>query len=251
MGTQARSALAAPAPPAQPNQSLADGLACLQALAVSGQSVGGRELARRLGRNPMRVNRLLKTLAFLGLARQTPDRRYTVGPGMHVLSVQSLFASGLLRRAFKPVQSLPWQRHAVALGVLWRDQVCYLFHAAPGQPLTSALGGHPLYPATQSSIGMVLLAHQSNAQLRDLFGDRPIPGYPGGLPSLRRELKRIREGGHAYVVQRQTPYTASVAVPIGAPPYGGLALSQNITPQKAKRWLPALRDAADRIDADE
>jgi DNA-binding IclR family transcriptional regulator len=238
------------APPAQPNQGLIDGLAVLQALATSGP-VGGRELARTLGWNPMRVNRLLKTLAYVGLARQTPDRRYTVGPGMHVLSVQSLSASGLLRRAVEPVQSLPWREHGIALGVLWRDQVCYLFHAPPGEPLTSALGAHPLYPATQSSIGMALLAHQTDAQLRELFDGRPVPGHPRGLAALGRELRKVREAGHAYVVQRSEPYTASVAVPIGSPPYAGLALSHGMTADEARRWLPALHDAARRIAGDE
>ena len=82
---------------AQPNQSLIDGIAVLQALAVSPDPVGGRELARRLGFEPTRVNRLLKTLAYLNIARQTADRRYAPGPGMTVLAAQSLFASQFIQ----------------------------------------------------------------------------------------------------------------------------------------------------------
>ena len=84
---------------AQPNQSLIDGIATLQALAMSPEPIGSRELARQLGIDSTKVNRLLKTLAYLGIARQTANRKYTAGPGMHVLAAQSLFASGLIRRA--------------------------------------------------------------------------------------------------------------------------------------------------------
>ena len=86
---------------AQPNKSLIDGITTLQALATSPDPVGCRELARRLDIDPIKVNRLLKTLAYLGIARQTADRKYTAGPGMHVLAAQSLFASGLIRRALR------------------------------------------------------------------------------------------------------------------------------------------------------
>src|SRR3954470_11988766 len=92
--------------PAQPNQSLIDGLSVLQALAVSNEPVGGRALARQLGLEPTRVNRLLKTLAHLGMARQDPDRKYLPGPAMHVLSALSLFGSGLIRRGIAPLESL-------------------------------------------------------------------------------------------------------------------------------------------------
>jgi len=54
--------------PAQPNLSLINGLTCLQELIASPSLVGSRELARRLGLEPTRVNRLLGTLAQLGLA---------------------------------------------------------------------------------------------------------------------------------------------------------------------------------------
>src|SRR5262245_29763060 len=92
--------------PAQPNQSLIDGLACLQALASSSEAVGNRELARALGLEPTRVNRLLKTLAHLGLAEQDAQRRYRPGPAIHVLAAQSLFGSKLIRRAIGPLEEL-------------------------------------------------------------------------------------------------------------------------------------------------
>ncbi len=229
--------------PAQPNQSLLDGLAVLQALASSAVPMGGRELARQLGWNPMRVNRLLKTLAFAGMARQTPDRRYVAGPAMHVLSVQSLFASGLLRRSIEPVEKLPRATHSVALGVLWQDQVCYLFHAGPGQPLTAALGSHVLYPATQSSIGMMLLSQLSNEALASLFADRPTPGYPN-LRLLARKLAEIRGLGYAFI--QQTTTQASLAVPIGQPSYAALALT-NVVEKQVPSLVAELKNAAAAI----
>jgi DNA-binding IclR family transcriptional regulator len=229
-----------PALPAQPNQSLLDGLAILQALAASEEPVGGRELARQLGWNPMRINRLLKTLAFAGMARQTPDRRYVAGPAMHVLSVQALVSGGLLRRSIAPVEQLPRQKHSVALGVLWQDRVCYLFHAGPGQSLSSALGAHDLYPATQSSIGMVLLAQLRDEAVAALFATRPTPGYDG-INALHRRLAEIRKLGYAFI--EQGPRQASVAVAIGEPAYAGLALA-NVTEKQVPGLVAQLREAA-------
>src|SRR6476661_1752039 len=83
----------------QPNRSLIDGILTLQALATSAEPVGCRELARRLDMDVTKTNRLLKTLAYLGIARQVANRKYTAGAGMHVLAAQSLFASGLIRRS--------------------------------------------------------------------------------------------------------------------------------------------------------
>src|SRR3569623_3112126 len=87
-----------PKPNAQPNQSLIDGITTLQALATSPEPGGCRELARRLHADPTKINRLLKTLAYLGIARQPANRKYTAGPVMHVLAAPSLFASRLNRR---------------------------------------------------------------------------------------------------------------------------------------------------------
>ena len=177
---------------AQPNKSLIDGIATLQALATSPDPVGCRELARRLNIDSVKVNRLLKTLAYLGIARQTADRKYTAGPGMHVLAAQSLFASGLIRNALPVLESLRRFGHTVALGVLWQDNVSYSFHAPPGIEASRGLGRIGLLPATTSGIGVVLLSEHEDDDVRELYRDRDIPMFPEGIDQLLAKLAEVR-----------------------------------------------------------
>jgi DNA-binding IclR family transcriptional regulator len=228
-----------------------DGIACLQALASAERAAGVRALSRELGLEPTRVHRLLKTLAHLGLARQTPQRRYAVGPAIHVLAAQTLFASGLVRGAAGPLRRLGRQRLTVALGVRWRDQVSYLYHAPPGTGTARALGRVGLFPATRSAIGMVLLAGEPWEQVRLLFPRRGgnIPGYPRGLPSLRRELDRIAARGYARVYPGADRAIESLAVPVGEPAFAAVAYSGNLRGRNEAHLVAALRQAAGEIAA--
>lgn len=234
--------------PAQPNQSLIDGLACLQAIATASEAVGSRELARRLGLEPTRVNRLIKTLAHLGLTAQTEARKYTVGPAIHVLAAQTLFASGLLRRALPVLRGLQSTRCWVALGVLWQDQVSYLCHADPLRPVEEGIGRISLYPATQSSIGMALLAAQPEAAVRQLYRNRDIPRFGRNLPALLRRVREIREKGYALVSDH---VDASLAVPIGKAPTAALALSGHRVASDQESCLVELQKVAERLAAEE
>ena len=217
--------------PAQPNQGLIDGLAVLQAVTGAGAPVGGRDLARQLGIEPTRVHRLLKTLAGLGLTSQTPNRRYTVGPGVHVLAAQALYGSGLLRRAVPILQGLHDSGHTVALGVLWRQQVCYLYHGRSGLAPTDCIGTTGLYPAAQSGIGHVLLAE--------------LPGDPA--PELAGQLAAVRHRGWALVERTADPLSATLAVPVGQPAYAALAFAGEIRATDLPRLLPRLQAAARQI----
>ena len=233
--------------PAQPNQSLIDGLTVLQALAVSTEPVGGRALARQLGLEATRVNRLLKTLAYLGMARQTPNRKYLPGPAMHVLSAQSLFGSGLIRRALPVLEALQETGKVVALGVLWRDHVSYLYHWEPGVSAASALGRMNLYPASQSSIGRMLLGWQEEEHVRALYADREIPLCPGGIEDLLKEVREARRQGYAYAVQNPQPLNSSLAVPVGSPPYAAIALGGAVYPEELDDTVVRLRKCAELI----
>lgn len=236
-------------PNAQPNQSLIDGIATLQALAISTEPIGTRELARRLGFEVTRVNRLLRTLAFLGIARQTADRKYTSGPGMHVLAAQSLFASGLIRRALPALNDLRTFGLTVALGVLWRDNVSYLFHAPAGIQVSEALGRIGLYPATRGGIGMALLAALPDEEVSHIYENaQDIPRFPNGVKPLLAELREIREQGYARVLVDAEKDYHTLAIAVGDPVHSAVGVSGWIPKTNTKTIVAALRVAAEQIE---
>ena len=232
--------------PSQPNESLIDGLTCLQALTVCREPVGVRELARKLDLEPTRVHRLLKTLAHLGVASQTPSKKYIPGPGMHVLAAQSIFASGLIRKSLPFLASLQQYGFIVAYGVLWRDQVSYFYHAEPGMPVEQALGRIGLYNATCSSIGMVLMAENSDKEIAQIYKSKEIPGYPGGVAELLVKIREIRKNGYAKIVTGNG--MTSLAVTVGNPPHSALAFSGKIVSGDIQKYFKILKDTADKID---
>jgi DNA-binding IclR family transcriptional regulator len=205
----------------QPNQSLIDGLGCLEALAVAGEAVGTRDLARRLGIHHVRANRLLKSLAEAGFAEQDAKRRYRPGPGFHVLAVLAMHGSGLLRRALPHLERLARDTGAtVALGMLWRDQVCYLFHGDAATPAAEALGRTRLVAAADSSIGHILLAGRGAAAQ-----DAALAGLPAGrLRAVKRALATAGRAGHACLEHAADGRRHhSIAVAVGAPAFAGIA----------------------------
>jgi len=233
---------------AQPNQSLIDGITVLQALAISTDPVGCREVARRVGLETTRVNRLLKTLTYLGIARQTPDRKYRAGAGMTVLAAQSLFASGLLRRALPALEELRHFGHTVAMGVRWRDNVSYLFHAPPNMPATDALGRIGLYPATRGGIGMALLATLDDEEVAEIYAKGDIPGYED-IDALQQALAGIRRQGYARLRVKDEREQHTVAITVGQTAYAAIGLSGWIPEASMPTMLDALRIAAADIQA--
>lgn len=233
---------------AQPNQSLIEGIRTLQALASSAEPIGCRELARHLGLDPTRVNRLLKTLAYLGIVRQTARRKYTSGPGMHVLAAQSLFASGLIRRSLPTLEGLRRFGHTVAMGVLWERQVSYLFHAPPGIEASRGLGRIGLLPATTSGIGMILLSELDNEHIRELFEDHSIPQFDDDIVKLLAKIDEIRALGYARVHVADDRDHHVIAVSTGDPAHAGLALSGWIPEHATSELVAALHEAAAQIE---
>ncbi len=208
-------------PPAQPVKGLIDGLAVLQALAIATCPVSGAHLARILGFERTRVNRILKTLASQGIAYQTSDRKYMSGAGMHVLAAQSLFGSGLIQRSLPFLEKMGGTDHVVALGVLWKTTVSYLYHRLPGMNHYEALGRLVLYPATESSVGMALLAERSDKEINSLYSGRDIPGYGNDINRLFFDIMEVRRQGYSHV----TVYDHSMAVAVGSPAYAAIAIS--------------------------
>lgn len=230
---------------AQPNASLIGGLACLQTVMTAGEAVGSREIARRLGMVHTRCNRLLGTLAALGLVEQDDQRKYRIGSAVHVLAAHSLHASRLVPAAMPELLAWHAEGFTVGLGVLWQGQVSFLVHLRPGQPIHAAVGRHELWPAAASAVGLALLSYQ--------LATSDLPGDPCGnlLPDegdLPAAIARTRTAGWA--LRRFRGGETSLGVTVGTPPLAGLAVSHRHLDQAA---LPALaerlRTTAARIAA--
>ncbi len=212
--------------PAQKVNGAIHAMELLQELATEQTPVSGLELSRRLDLSPVQVNRLLKTLAYLGFAYRTASRKYAAGPAMHVLAVQSMASSGLLRAAYESLEDLQEHVPTVALGVLWKGKVCYLFHKTRGQGMGLGLNPQFLYDAWSSSIGQALLAEQADAVI------------PEGKEGV---LEKIRQQRYAAV---EFPDHYSLAVTIGTPSFAAIAASgivreEEIKPMVEKLWKHA------------
>ncbi|WP_152363313.1 IclR family transcriptional regulator [Microlunatus speluncae] len=239
--------------PAQPNQSLIDGLACLQVLAAHDTPLGSRELGRMLGLEPTRVNRLLKTLAYVGMAQQDDSRKYLPGPGIHVLAAQSLHGSGLLRRAVGPLNSLLPLGHMVAFGVLWRTRVCYLYFADQRRTAAEIFGSEAAFPASESGLGLALLADHSEAEVRALYENAADAELNGDTPDLDgrngllAQVRRARRRGYGLTLGYGTPLVRTVAVTVGDPPVAAIGLSGTLTDDEIPGLVDQLRRTADQI----
>ena len=224
--------------PSQPNRSLIDGLACLQAVASQGRAVGSRELGRLLDMEPTRANRLLKTLAHLGIVKQSQDRKYEPGPGLHVLAAQALYGSRLLQRSIPTLEALHDTGLAVAMGVLWRGRVCYLYHADPGMAVGVALGRSALYPAQDSGIGLALLALMPEQSALEQLPDQ-------ATTEARQALRQARRDGYAVTPTRPNGYR-SIGVAIGEEAVG-IALAGPIPDTRIEPLTQRLRQAVSQI----
>lgn len=199
----------------QPNQSLIDGIRCLQYLVSSDKAVGCRELARQMGMNSTRVNRLLMTMASIGLTIQDEHRRYLPGPGIHALAAQAIRGSSLFAQALPQLEVHAPRDIVVALGVLWEDQVIYIWHSEPGERTNAsqALAGFRMLPAWQSVIGVSLLAAESDEALRPRFSDEQWAQIAPLLMRKREESYLIwhRDDGEVSMAQPINNNRAAIA----------------------------------------
>lgn len=231
--------------PAQPNQSLIEGIRVLQQLAVARGPLSVTLLAKELGLELTRANRLVKTLAHMGFAHRTRDRKYACGPAMHVLSAQSMFGSGLIQEALPYLVKLTTHGHVVALGVLWEDQVTYLYHWSPGgmSPI-DGLGRMAVLPAVQSSIGIILLAMKTDDEIKTILSRHPLAGNRTRR-QVWTDIRHARQRGFGELV-----HTArSLAIMIGKPPYAGLAISGRIPCREVKHYIEILSQTKADIES--
>jgi len=125
----------------------------------------------------------------------------------------------------------------VALGVLWRRQVAYLFFAEPGARLEASIASRALYAADKSSIGLALLAARKPLELRELYRGEPSTQRR----ILFRDLAEVRKQDYAFVDGK------SLGVAVGQPPAAGLAIAGHIDERDLPRLVGRLQETAGAI----
>ncbi len=236
-------------PPAQINQSIRDGIECLLEIASLEQPIGSRELARRLGQDHTRINRIISTLSYMGLADQTADRKYIAGTGLLVLASLSLRSSPVYRYAMPHLEELGRQTgYQVALGLRWRTNVTYLYHGHTQEHAALGIAAEGLYPAESSSIGLVLLSQLTNEEITALYAN----AIDTDTKTLLRRVEQARQNGYAIA-----PNARSIAIALGNPAIAGIALyhSENQEelpkePERIQALEEQLQNAANHILSD-
>lgn len=232
--------------PRQPNQSVIDGFRCLQHVVIQEKPTGVSQIAQELGMETTRVHRLLRTLAHLGMVIQTEKRKYGVGPGILVIAAQSLHATGFGERALPHLEQLRHSlRKMVAFGVLWERSVSYLYHASGHESWHKALGGHELWPATQSGVGIAMLARLPEEEIVRRFHSHPTLPFES-VKDLLTTLDATRQRGYAFVPTRGSEWTLAVALENS--PALAVGISGQLTESHVGTLLPCLRETAAAID---
>ncbi len=163
--------------------------------------------------------------------------RYLPGPGIHALAAQALYGSGLVQRALGPLAGLSDLGLSVALGVLWRGSVSYLYHASPGMDPIEGVGRIGVHAAMRSGLGQVLLADQAARGAPD----EALYGVP------RDALLRWHELGYA-LTSGVLPGERTVAVALGARPNAAVGLAGVFADAKVPTLVRRLRVVGEQIE---
>lgn len=234
--------------PRQPNQSLVDGLRVLQFAMMQGVVIGVTAVAEELGMEVTRAHRLLRTLAAVGYLRHVKGRKYAPGPAVSILAAQAMQGTGFANLIFPILNELHESTGMlVAYGLLWDRFVTYLYHARPEVHDGAALGGHRVIEATDSRLGLIMLASLEENEIQQLFSGHKISGFRS-MDQLLRRLRAINRAGYIYAVTNDEA-DHTVAIRFENNPFAALAIAGKIDRSKAPEWAGRLRVVAQKIEA--
>ena len=233
----------------------------VRALSAPGPGLTLAEVARATGLTRAAARRFLLTLEDLGYVR-SEDRRFRLTP--RVLELGYSFLSNLTL----PDIAQPHLRELVqrvdessSVSILDGTEIAYVAREPTRRIMTVAIAVGTRFPAYATSMGRVLLAGLSDAELDsylDRVGLRPLTaGTITDAGALRAEVLRTRRQGWALVDQELEDGLRSIAVPIrdGS---GAVVAAVNLSTHASRRTLEGIRrdllgallDTAGRIEAD-
>lgn len=199
-------------------QSLDRGLAVLRAFDHDRPSLTLADAARATGLTRATVRRLLHTLVAIGYV-STDGKLFELTP--KVLDLGYAYVSSLhLSNIAQPyMENLSAQVHeSVSATVLDGTQIVYVARVNTQRILSISISIGSRLPALWTSMGRVILAGLTDAELDDFLRTAPMePPTPRSLTdrgALRAEILNIRNQGYALLDQELEEGVRSVAAPL-------------------------------------
>jgi IclR family transcriptional regulator, pca regulon regulatory protein len=242
-------------------QSLDRGLAVIRAFNAERPELTLSEVARVTGLSRAAVRRFLLTLEELGYVG-TNGRLFFLKPRVLDLGYAYLSSVSVAHVAQTHLEVLAAElKESCSASVLDGGNIIYTSRASTSRIMSVNLSvGHRL-PAYVTSMGRVLLAALSPAELDEHLAEYPRPKLtPHTISSekeLRRELDVVRAQGYALIDQELEMGVRSVAAPI-RDVAGKVIAAINVSAHASRvsvedlteRFLPSLLRTAKSIEAD-
>ncbi|OPG07557.1 IclR family transcriptional regulator C-terminal domain-containing protein [Microbispora sp. GKU 823] len=241
-------------------QSLERGLAVIRAFDHTRRQLTLAEVAKITGLDRAAARRFLLTLVDLGYM-MTDGRLYSLRPRILELGYAYLSSLSLPEVAQPHMERLVAEVHETcSLGVLDGEDVVFVARVPVKRLMTVPIMVGSRFPAYPTSMGRVLLAGQPDQWLNGYLASahlEPITDRTVTDPArLRALVDEARDQGWAIVDQEIDDGSRSIAVPVhdGS---GHVVAALNVsmlagrgTAETMRDFLPAMRRAADQIEAD-
>lgn len=235
-------------------QSLAKGLAAIEAFGPDSPSLTLSELARRIGISPGSAQRILRTLASLGYVGQE-GVHFSLRPRALQLGFAYL-ASLPLTSIAQPLLSALTQvtDETCSLALLDGAEVVYVARTPARRLRRDYMAVGTRMPAHATSVGKVLIAALPPGELEDLLARHAPVGLTLNTltdpDAVRAAVARVAKQGYAINDQETIMGLRSIAVPVivGTRIIAALGLSVEVVrvgvAEMEERFLPHLRKTA-------
>lgn len=240
------------------NQSLARGLAILQAFDEITPEAGVREISRRLNLDRSTVFRLIRTLVDAGFLEQNPvTQKYRIGPRTFEVGQRYTNSGPLYDIAARQMRELHEQQGIdVYLAVRLETVVLYLSAIEGDDVVFRAIAGTRGH-LHSTSLGKILLASESPEVARNIISTISLPQLTKRTKSSRRalssEIAKVRRQGYAVSDGENLAGVFSVAAPIRNP-YGQVVAAisgsysrDKMSATRLKKMIAAVRRCADSV----
>lgn len=199
-------------------QSLERGIAVIRSFDEEHAELTLSDVARRTGMSRATARRLLLTLVDLGFVRQS-GRLFSLRPSILSLGYSYLSSLGLSDVVEPHIEELvETVQESSSVSVLDDDDIVYVARVSTKRIMNVTISVGTRFPAYATSMGRVLLAYRTKAQLEQYLATvdlRPLTGKTlVRRDELRTEIESVRAKGWALVDQELEEGLRSIAAPI-------------------------------------